>query len=89
MTALYQLEGERVFDFIFMDPPYDRGFEKKVLEYLADSQLVYEDTLIIVEASKETDFSYLGDLGFHLLKEKVYKTNKHVFIEKAGKEEIC
>lgn len=89
MTALYQLEGEKVFDFIFMDPPYDRELEKKVLEYLADSQLVYEDTVIIVEASKETDFSYLDELGFNLLKEKVYKTNKHVFLERAGKEEIC
>lgn len=89
MTALYQLEGEIVFDYIFMDPPYNKELEKKVLEYLADSSMIYEDTLIIVEASKETDFSYLDDLGYHLLKEKVYKTNKHVFIEKAGKEEIC
>lgn len=89
MTALYQLEGEKICDFIFMDPPYDRELEKKVLHYLADSQLVYEDTVIIVEASKETDFSYLEDMGFSLIKEKTYKTNKHVFIEKAGKEEIC
>ncbi len=45
--------------------------------------------MIIVEASRETDFSYVDELGFTLLKEKVYKTNKHVFMEKAGKEEIC
>ena len=31
MNALYQLEGEKVFDIIFMDPPYDRGLEHKVL----------------------------------------------------------
>lgn len=89
MAALYQLEGEKTFDFIFMDPPYDKELERGVLEYLADSQLVYEDTVIIAEASKETDFSYLEELGFSLMKEKVYKTNKHVFIEKAGKEGIC
>lgn len=89
MNALYQLEGEKVFDYIFMDPPYDRGLERKVLEYLADSALVYEDTVIIVEASKNTDFSYADGLGFSIIKEKVYKTNKHVFLEKAGKEEIC
>ena len=62
---------------------------EKVLEYLADSALVYEDTVIIVEASKNTDFSYADGLGFSIIKEKVYKTNKHVFLEKAGKEEIC
>ena len=89
MAALYQMEGEKVFDFIFMDPPYGRGLERKVLEYLAGSELVYEDTVIIVEASKDTDFSYAEDLGFDIVREKVYKTNKHVFLEKAGKEEIC
>lgn len=89
MAALYQIEGEKAFDFIFMDPPYNRGLERTVLEYLSESQMVYEDTIIIVEALKETDFSYLEDLGFTLVKEKLYKTNKHVFIEQAGKEEIC
>lgn len=89
MTALYQLEGEKNFDYIFMDPPYNKELEKKVLTYLAGSDLVYEDTVIIVEAAKETDFSYIEDLGFYLIKEKNYKTNKHVFIGKEGKEEIC
>lgn len=89
MAALYQLEGEKSFDYIFMDPPYHKDLEKKVLEYLAESSLVYEDTVIIVEAAKETDFSYLNELGFYMIKEKNYKTNKHVFIGKEGKEEIC
>ena len=77
------------YDVIFMDPPYDQELEKQVLKYLAGSSLVYEDTVIIVEASLNTDFSYIGELGFSLIKEKRYKTNKHVFLEKAGKEEIC
>ena len=89
MNALYQLEGEKVFDYIFMDPPYDRGYEEQVLRYLAGSSLVYEDTVIIAEASKDTDFSYVEGLGLHVFREKLYKTNKHVFIEKAGREEIC
>ena len=89
LTALYQLEADKAFDIIFMDPPYDNELEKQVLSYLSDSSLVYEDTVIIVEASKNTDLSYVEDLGFEIIKEKVYKTNKHVFIEKAGKEEVC
>ena len=89
LDALYRLEGEKIFDFIFMDPPYDRGLERRVLEYLSDSRLVYEDTVIIVEASRDTDFSYTDELGLRVIREKLYKTNKHVFIEKAGKEEIC
>ena len=89
MTALYKLEGEKQFDFIFMDPPYNQELEKKVLEYLADSQLLSDEGVIIVEASKDTSFDYLAELGFALIKEKVYKTNKHVFIEPAGRKEIC
>lgn len=89
MNALYRLEGDKVFDIIFLDPPYDQEYEKKVLTYLSESGLIYEDTVIIAEASKDTDFSYVEDLGFTILREKIYKTNKHVFIEKAGKEEIC
>ena len=87
--AMMQLEGTKTFDYIFLDPPYRQELEKEVLDYLAGSSLVYEDTVIIVEAAKDTDFSYVGKLGFTLLKEKVYKTNKHVFLEKTGKEEIC
>ena len=43
---------------------------------------VTEDTLIIVEAALKTDFDYLEDLGFQVLKEKKYKTNKHVYISR-------
>ena len=60
LNALYQLEGDKVLDYIFMDPPYDQELEKQVLKYLAGSSLVYEDTVIIVEASLNTDFSYIG-----------------------------
>ena len=63
--------------------------EKEGIRIFIGSSLVYEDTQIIVEASKETDFSYLQDLGFEIIREKTYKTNKHLFIEKAGKEEVC
>lgn len=89
MTALYKLEGEKRFDYIFMDPPYGHELERRVLEYLADSSLLSSDGVIIVEASKETEFDYLEELGFSVIKTKIYKTNKHIFIEPAGRKEIC
>lgn len=84
MSALRHLEGSDTFDCIFMDPPYNQGLERQVLEYLADSSLTDEHTLIIVEASAETDFSYLNHLGYHIKKEKKYKTNVHIFLELQG-----
>lgn len=82
INALSRMEGRKVFDYIFMDPPYNQLLEKKVLEYLSTSRLLSDDGLIIVEASLDTDFSYVDDLRFAVVKEKIYKTNKHIFLEK-------
>lgn len=54
--------------------------KRMVLTYLAKSDLLEKDALIIVEASLATDFSYLEELGFLMIKQKKYKTNMHVFI---------
>lgn len=71
----------KVFDLIFMDPPYDCELEKKVLEALESSNIIDKNTLIIVEASLKTNFDYLEGTRFHVYREKEYKTNKHIFIE--------
>lgn len=70
-------------DVLFMDPPYDQMYEKRVLEILKDCDYITEDTLIVVEASLNTDFDYVESLGFIVTKEKNYKTNKHVFLRKS------
>ena len=80
--ALKRLEGDRRFDFVFMDPPYRNDVEREVLVCLAGLQLLSEDGLIIIEAAKETPFSYVEDLGFEIVKEKTYKTNKHIFLNR-------
>ena len=83
IAGLKKLEGRNPrFDIIFMDPPYDQGLEEQVLEYLVHSTLADEYTVIVVEASLDTDFSYLEGLGYHVYKEKKYKTNQHVFMQK-------
>ena len=83
VSALKKLEltGNK-FDIIFMDPPYRQGLEEDVLRFLSKSDILKPDTKIIVEASLDTDFSYLDELGFNVLKFKKYKTNMHVFIQK-------
>ena len=82
-SAIAMMDDEDPFDIIFLDPPYDNLYEKDVLYALDDSKLVDEDTIIIVEASKETDFDYVEEeTNFEVYKEKVYKSNKHVFIRK-------
>ncbi|MEZ3485911.1 MAG: 16S rRNA (guanine(966)-N(2))-methyltransferase RsmD [Lachnospiraceae bacterium] len=89
MTALYKLEGEKQFDYIFMDPPYGQGLEGRVLSYLSESSLLAQEGVIIVEAAKDTDFDYVKELGFAIIKNKIYKTNKHIFLEPSGRRQIC
>lgn len=87
LTALKRLEDKNyLFDVIFMDPPYRMEWEKRVLEYLAGSSLINEETTIIIEASLDTDFDYLKSLGYEIKREKNYKTNKHVFAARTEKE---
>lgn len=82
LQALRSLEGTPSFDCIFMDPPYEQGLERQVLEYLQNSSLADEDSLIIVEADLRTDFSYAEELGYVISRSKEYKTNKHIFLHK-------
>lgn len=79
--------GTGAFDCIFMDPPYDKGLEKDVLYAFRDASFIGEDTLIIVEASLNTDFDWAEDAGYEILKKKIYKTNVHVFLTPKSKHE--
>lgn len=83
VTAVRTLEGKYKFDIVFMDPPYNKELEKEVLTALTDSDILKEDALIVVEASNDTDFDYLSQLGYEIGKEKNYKTNRHVFLKRA------
>ncbi len=81
LCTISSLERKKIiFDIIFMDPPYGRLLEKQVLSRLANSSVLDENTMIIVESDLETGFSYADELGFEVYREKKYKTNKHTFL---------
>lgn len=72
--------SEQAVDIVFMDPPYDMDHEYRVLSALQHMKYITEDTVIVIEASLQTDFEYVSELGFQVMREKKYKTNKHVFL---------
>ena len=84
LQALRTLETKGIFHVIFMDPPYGKELERQVLEYLRESSVLDGDTLIIIEADLNTDFSYAESLGYQICRSKEYKTNKHVFLKKTS-----
>jgi len=73
---------EKEADIIFMDPPYQAGLERPVLHALSQVAYVTEDTLIIMEADLAHDFSWVEETDFTVIREKNYKTNKHVFLKR-------
>ena len=88
VTAIHRLHGKGVrYDIIFMDPPYGMLLEKQVLEALKDTDVIDEASTIIIEASRDTDFSYVEELGYSIEKQKEYKTNKHVYLYRAADKE--
>ena len=46
LTALHRMEGQKPFDVIFMDPPYDQGLERQVMEYLTRRQMNIQSLLL-------------------------------------------
>ena len=82
VSALRTLERKYVFDIVYMDPPYNQNLEKEVLSYLKESSVIDEDSLIIIETSLETDLSEYTAEGYRIVKQKKYKTNQHIFLQK-------
>ena len=74
----------KTFDVIFMDPPYNKGFEDEVLAVLNDSTICTPDTVVIAESSLETEISDFEELKVSRVKK--YKTNKHTFLMKTQED---
>lgn len=75
---------EAEVDIVFMDPPYEAGYEKELFRALSHQVYVTENTLMIIEAKLDTSFDFVEELGLTIVREKNYKTNKHVFVQRAG-----
>ncbi len=70
----------QVFDIIYADPPYQKEFEPKILDLLSRSNIVKEDTIVILESALETPVDYVDENFYEIVRIKEYKTNKHVFL---------
>lgn len=55
----------RKFDFIFADPPYDHPKFEEVVEKILSSEMLKEDTIVVIEHSKARDFSTLPGFFQH------------------------
>lgn len=82
LLTLHTFADDVEFHIIFMDPPYQAQCEEEVLKLISEKKLLTNDGCVIIEADRKRDFSFVEEIGFSIFKEKEYKTNKHVFLEK-------
>ncbi len=68
-------DDEIKFDIIILDPPYDRCFINKILNFIYDNNLLSDKGIIVTEYEEEK----VSNEKFHIYKERIYGT-KHVTI---------
>lgn len=68
------------FDYIFLDPPYEQGLIKDVLEQISSLDILKEDALVIVEYESNLNLENFGNLN--LVDTRKYGTTKISFYRK-------
>ena len=58
-------------DIIFLDPPYEAKVEEKTLSLISNSNLIHNDTVIVLESDKEKVFNENVD-GLCLVDKRTY-----------------
>lgn len=86
--AVERVRDREPYGIIFMDPPYRKGLEREIIQRLESAACVDQNTLLVVEASLDTEFGWLEETGFTVTKIKKYKTNAHLFLMRRGGEKI-
>lgn len=78
LSSLHMI-NENHIDIIFADPPYEALYEDKILDILYNLKGVDENTIIIIEAKIDNK---INNNNYEIIKEKIYKTNKHIFLRR-------
>ena len=53
--ALRLESADRLFDLVFADPPYLKGYSEKILHFLDNSAVLSRKVLVIIEEQKQLD----------------------------------
>ena len=81
-AGIFRLSGKFRFDLIFADPPYKSKVFPQLLTDLAEAKILKPEGQVILEADRREETGSFEDYGFSVVREKIYKTNKHVFLQR-------
>jgi 16S rRNA (guanine966-N2)-methyltransferase len=52
--AFYDTTVGKIFDLVFMDPPYGAGLEYKLMPFLCAKGMIHEETVIVLETQSDS-----------------------------------
>ncbi len=84
VSSLHQIH-EKCADIIYIDPPYDSDTAERILQELQGLPYVTKESMIILETSLTGDISYIEKLGYGILREKDYHSQRHLFLSREPK----
>jgi 16S rRNA (guanine966-N2)-methyltransferase len=78
ISALKKLKKRKeVFDFIYADPPYERGFYTKIVHMVKNFKLLDRDGILILEEPKKSPFL---ENDYFIIERRTYGTTLVTFI---------
>jgi len=78
ISALKRLKKRKeVFDFIYADPPYERGFYTKIVHMVKNFKLLDRDGILILEEPKKSPFL---ENDYFIIERRTYGTTLVTFI---------
>ena len=69
------------FDLIFVDPPFNKSYAKKVFDEIERNNFLVENSIVNLECDKSFDVSFLED-SFTIFKEKSYGVKSYRSLRK-------
>lgn len=81
-AAVELLAGQGVkADIIFLDPPYNKGYEEKIITKISEKDLLNKGGLVICESATGTSMEFAEQLkNLDVINVKEFKTSKFTFL---------
>lgn len=80
------LKEEPPFDFIFADPPYDRGYEDLLLNEWAWGHLLKEDGVFCLESAWRKEGAHRPPQGLEIVRDERYGDSQLTFYARKAEE---
>ncbi|WP_218460689.1 16S rRNA (guanine(966)-N(2))-methyltransferase RsmD [Rickettsia sp. TH2014] len=80
LNALNLPKANKVFDLVFIDPPYHKDIVPKIMKLLINNNWLKDGTIIVIEMAKLDDYAL--EENIEIIREKLYGKSKLLVLRK-------